>query len=242
MLNNLSPDLLVALIVFLAIFVQAATGFGLALVSMPLLTAVIGLPAAAPMMAIVGMLAEFVILIRFREAVNVRAVSRLVIAALAGTPVGLYLLGVIDPVVGARLLGAMVAGYALYALLSPRLPALTRPAWAWTFGFVAGVIGGIYNTSGPPVIIYGSCRRWPPAEFKGNLQGFFLPAGIMVLAGHILKGNVTAVVWHNVWVAMPAMVVGLVVGFLLDGRIPAAIFRKMVLLLLVLIGLNLMIA
>ncbi|NJN53720.1 MAG: sulfite exporter TauE/SafE family protein [Anaerolineae bacterium] len=113
------PLLIVALIVFLAVFVQATAGFGLALVSMPLLTAVIGLPAAAPMMAVIGMAVELVLLLRFREAVNMRAVRGLVIAALIGTPLGLFLLRVIDPAAGARLLGLLVAGYALYALTSP---------------------------------------------------------------------------------------------------------------------------
>ncbi|MCL4264077.1 MAG: TSUP family transporter [Anaerolineae bacterium] len=226
--------------VFLAVLVQAATGFGLALVSMPLLTAVIGLPTAAPLMAVIGLGVELVLLVRFREAVNLRTVRGLVIPALVGTPVGLYLLRVIDPAVGARVLGLIVAGYALYALVSPYLPQLTHPRWAWGFGFAAGVIGGLYNTSGPPVIIYGSCRRWPPAEFKGNLQGFFLPTGLLVLVGHVWAGNMTQAVWYNVAIALPAIVVGLVMGVALDGRLPAVAFRKMVLILLLIIGLRLL--
>ncbi len=232
-------EVFVIAVVFLAVFVQAATGFGLALVSMPLLTAVLGLPTAAPLMSIVGMVVEFILLLYFRTAVNMRAVRGLVIAAFLGTPVGLYLLRVIDPVTGARLLGLLVAGYAGYALVSPHLPALANPRWVWPFGFAAGLIGGLYNTSGPPVIIYGSCRRWPPAEFKGNLQGFFLPTGLLVLAGHVVEGNITTAVWQNVWLAIPAAAVGLVGGLALDGRIPPTTFRKMVLLLLLFIGLRL---
>lgn len=235
-------DVWVGLIIFVAVFVQATAGFGLALVSMPLLTAVIGLTLAAPLVAIFGMLAEAVILVRFRESFNVRAVGRLVLAALLGTAVGLYLLGVVAPAAGARLLGLVVAGYALYALLTPRLPLLAHAGWAWGFGFVAGVIGGLYNTSGPPVIIFGSCRRWSPPEFKGNLQGFFLPVGIFVLAGHVLQGNVTPDVWHYVWVAIPAMALGLGAGFMLDGRIPVPLFRRLVLLLLLIVGLRLLLA
>lgn len=114
-------------VVFLAVLVQAATGFGLALVSMPLLTAVLGLPTAAPLMAIVGLGVEFVLLLHFRAAVNLVAVRGLVLAAFIGTPVGLYLLRVVDPAVGARVLGLLVAGYTAYTLviglaLGDRLP------------------------------------------------------------------------------------------------------------------------
>jgi hypothetical protein len=236
----MSPEILVIVAVFLAVLVQAATGFGLALVSMPLLTAVLGLPTAAPLMSIVGMVVEFMLLLYFRATVNLRAVRGLVVAAFIGTPVGLYLLRVIDPAVGARVLGLLVAGFAAYALVSPHLPQLTHPRWAWPFGFAAGLIGGLYNTSGPPVIIFGSCRRWPPAEFKGNLQGFFLPTGLLVLAGHVAEGNITPAVGQNVWPAIPAAAMGLMVGLMLDGRIPPATFRKLVLLLLLFIGLRLM--
>ncbi|HRQ37634.1 MAG TPA: sulfite exporter TauE/SafE family protein [Chloroflexota bacterium] len=234
------PEFLVAVIVFAAVFVQAATGFGLALVSMPLLTAVLGLPIAAPLMSIVGLVVEFILLVHFREAVNLRAVRGLVLAAFIGTPVGLYLLRVVDPAMGARVLGLIVAAYAAYALVSPYLPRLAHPRWAWLFGFTAGVIGGLYNTSGPPVIIYGSCRRWPPAEFKGNLQGFFLPTGLLVLVGHLLEGNITPIVWHNGWLALPGAAVGLFMGGILGERLPAAAFRKVVLFLLLLIGLRLL--
>ena len=79
-------------------------------------------------------------------------------------------------------------GYGAYNLLRPGLPALRSEAWAYPFGFAAGVLGSAYNTGGPPVIIYGTMRRWPPAHFRATLQGFFLFTNIFVLVGHGLAG------------------------------------------------------
>ncbi|NJN53721.1 MAG: hypothetical protein HC804_02550 [Anaerolineae bacterium] len=62
---------------------------------------------------------------------------------------------------------------------------------------------------------------------------------MLVLVGHALQGNMTAVVWQNVFIAIPAAAVGLGVGLALDGRIPAPTFRKLVLILLLIIGLRL---
>ena len=45
-----------------------------------------------------------------------------------------------------------------------------------TFGFFAGILGGAYNTNGPPVVIYGSLRKWSPATFRATLQGYFFMA------------------------------------------------------------------
>lgn len=71
-------------------------------------------------------------------------------------------------------LGVVIVAYALYALFNPTLPELAQRSWAYGFGFAGGVLSGAYNTSGPPVVIYGTCRCWQPAEFKSNLQGYFL--------------------------------------------------------------------
>lgn len=232
----------IMLIMFVAVLVQSVAGFGLALVSMPLLVGLVGVQAATPLVAVVGFVAELLLLIRFREALNLRAVSRLSIAAVLGVPVGVYVLRQVDTAVVTTILGIVIVGYALYALANLHLPPLTYTGWAWGFGFVAGVLSGAYSTSGPPVVIYGNCRRWSPAEFKGNLQGFFLLMSVMIIVTHGLSGNFTAVVWLGVFWAIPGMVLGLLGGLWVDGRINPDTFRKLVLLLLIVLGVRLIFA
>jgi hypothetical protein len=118
--------LLVFFIVFLAIFTQSLTGFGLALVSMPLLSAVLGVQTAAPLVAIFALIAELVLLIYYRGALNLRVVWQLAIASIVGVPIGVVLLGAISEEVVLVILGLVVGGYALYALLNLHLP-----AWCW---------------------------------------------------------------------------------------------------------------
>ena len=60
---------------FLAIFTQATAGFGLVLVSMPLLVRLLGVHTAMPLVALVGATAEVVTLARYRHTSNLRAVS-----------------------------------------------------------------------------------------------------------------------------------------------------------------------
>ena len=231
--------MLIILIVFIAIFTQTVSGFGLALVSMPLLVAVLGIQTAAPLVALIAVVAEFILLLRYRADLNLRAVSRLVLASLIGIPVGVYLLRRVDVNVVTAVLGIIVVGYALYALFAPRLPQLASQAWAYGFGFTAGILGGAYNTSGPPVIIYGDCRAWPPAAFKSNLQGFFLVNSIVVIATHAASGNLTPEVWRNFLIALPAIFLALIAGFSLDRYINPHRFRQIVLVLLILLGASL---
>ncbi len=233
--------MIVALVVFLAITVQSAAGFGMALVSMPLLVGLIGIRTASPLVSLVGITAELFLLYRFRHALNFTAVKRLSLASMLGIPLGIYVLREVDAKLITTLLGIVIAGYALYALSSPRLPKLTHVGWAYGAGFLGGLLSGAYNTSGPPVIIYGTCRRWQSASFKGNLQAYFLLNTIFTLTAHIISGNVTAVVWQNYLWSLPAIGLGLLVGNQLDKHLNPAQFRNAVLLLLIVLGIRLMV-
>jgi len=232
--------LLLFLVALLAAFTQSLTGFGSALVSMAVLPGLIGIRTAAPLVALITVTIDGVLLVRYRQALNLRAIWRLVTALVLGVPLGILVLRRVEERFVLAILGVVIAGYALYALLSPRLPRLEHPAWAYGFGFLAGVLGGAYNTSGPPVVIFGNCQRWPPSEFKGNLQGFFLVNDLLVIAGHALSRNLTALVLRDYLIVLPALIVGLFVGGRLDRRLDPGLFRKIVLVLLVVMGLRLL--
>ena len=232
--------LLLFVVALLAAFTQSLTGFGSALVSMAVLPGLIGIRTAAPLVALITVTIDGVLLARYRQALNLRAIWRLVAALVLGVPLGILVLRRVEERFVLAILGAVIAGYALYALLSPRLPRLEHPAWAYGFGFIAGVLGGAYNTSGPPVVIFGNCQRWPPSEFKGNLQGFFLVNDLLVIAGHALSQNLTPLVLRDYLIVLPALIVGLFIGGRLDRRLDPALFRKVVLVLLVVMGLRLL--
>jgi len=229
--------LAVFLIVFLAIFTQSLTGFGLALVSMPLLTALLGVKSAAPVVAVFALVAELALVIYYRSALELGIVWRLAVASVFGIPLGVFALKHVDEQLVMRVLGVVVGGYALYALFNFRLPALQRRIWAYGAGFLAGVLGGAYNTSGPPVIIYGNCRRWPRDVFKSNLQGFFVLNSAIVLFSHLTAGNLTPLVWRYSLVALPAVALGMWTGVRMDRRLDPDTFRKIVLGLLLVLGL-----
>jgi uncharacterized protein len=226
-------------IIFLAVFTQSLAGFGVALIAMALLPDLIGIQRATPLVALIAVTLEFFLLLRYRSALNLNAIWRVALASIIGIPLGLWLLQSISDRIVLVGLGVVIAGYAIYALLDLRLPSLERSFWAYGFGLIAGMLGGAYNTSGPPVIVYGNCRRWEPAEFKSNLQGFFLLNSIMVVVGHVFGRTLTPAVWGDFLWALPAVGLGIVAGISLDRYLDPARFRKIVLWLLVIMGLRL---
>ena len=231
--------LLTALAVFAGIFTQSITGFGLALVMMPILVSLLGIKTAAPLVAMIAAIAETSLLIQYRKSLNIKAVWRLSIASIVTIPVGVFAVSWLDEKITTAILGVILISYALYALANFSLPMLEHPIWGYNFGLIAGFLSGAYNTPGPPIIIFGNCRRWQPTEFKSNLQGFFLLNSAMVLGSHFWQNNIGFDVWQYLLFSLPAIVLGLWLGIRLDSLINAVIFRKLVLGALIILGLQL---
>lgn len=235
-------ELIVPLMVFLGVFTQTLVGFGSALVTMAVLPAVLGIRVASPLVALMAVTLEVILLIRYRSAINLSAVWRLSLAAILAIPIGLFAIRSIPEAIVLSLLGFILVSYSIYALITPKLPELKRPAWAFGFGFVGGLLSGAYNVAGPAAVIYGNCRGWRPDEFKSNLQAFFIINDLTVLTSHALAGNLTPVVWSNYLLALPAIGLGIFLGLKIDRRIDPATFKKIVLWLLIVMGARLIIS
>jgi len=237
----LNPVLLSTMfVIFLGCFTQSLTGFGVALVTMSLLPSLVGLKVATPLVALVGIALEILMLIRYRESLKFKSILGLVISTVIAIPVGVLYFRRLDEGIALFILGLIITIYALYALVGLRLPALEHPAWSWLFGFVGGLLGGAYNTSGPPVIVYGNCRKWLPQEFKSNLSGYFLVGSVVVVATHWMSGSFTDDVRSLFLDSLPALLLGFFLGQYVDKWLNPELFRRVVLIVLVLLGVRLM--
>jgi uncharacterized membrane protein YfcA len=232
--------MIVALIVFAAALVQGVMGFGGALVAMPLLAATLGIKTAVPAFALIGAVTTLSNSVRLRRHATPRDLSRLLLPALIGIPLGVWLLAQVDSAAVTRVLGLILLAYAAFTLLGVALPPLRHPAWAWGIGFASGVLTGAYNTGGPPVVVYAAAQRWPADRFRANLQFYFLLSSLLVVALHAVGGHLTPDVWQYALVALPALLVGQFIGARLCRRLDPDLFRKMVLIFLAVLGARLL--
>jgi len=216
-------------VVFAAAFVRSALGFGDAVIAMPLLAMVIGLKTASPLVAFIGPTISILVLARGWRRVDLRPAVRLIAASALGIPVGVYGLARLPEEPLKAALGALILFYGLFGLAKPGARIRNERAWLpWLVGGTAGVLGGAYNTNGPPVVAYGMLRGWPPESFRATLQGYFLPTGLMILAGHGLAGLWTAEVLRSYLFSLPALAAGVVLGGRLTRKLTHALFAKLV--------------
>jgi len=228
-----------AAIITLSCFVQAVAGFGLPMIATPVLVALFGIRAAVPLMAIIILELQIFMIVRYHMALNFRMVWRISVAAVLGIPIGVLFLSRIPEAITITLLGLILIFYVLYSLFNLPVPALNRPTWAYFIGFLSGVGGGAYNIAAPPIIIYADTQRWGPELFKANLQGCFLIITVVAILTHSLSGNVPGDILQKSLITLPFVLVGALAGFYLDRFINPAVFRKIVLVLLLILGINL---
>ncbi len=198
-----SEIVLIFIIALRAAFVHAIAGFGSALICMPLISWLIGIQIAAPLVALLTLTIELPLLLYCRHSLNLRALAHITVGAVIGVPVGVLALRLVPEEIILGLLGLMLIAYALYALVVPHLPTIVWRGWAYIFGFMSGCLSGAYNTIGPPIIIYGNLRNWPRDQFKSNLQGFFVFIGILVALTHFAGGNIIPCCTAKICVVYP---------------------------------------
>ena len=180
------------LILTFACTVQGLTGFGAALVAMPLFTAIWGLQFSAPLMAPIMLMFMLSMLWRYQTHFHFEAVWRLALPSLCAIPIGVWLVQKVAEQFLLPIIGVIIAIYVLGRLLHWQFPPLAHPNWAIPFGFLGGLLSGGYNTSGPPIVIYANTQRWPPETFKANLQAYFLLNTVMNVATHALNHHYSA--------------------------------------------------
>lgn len=228
------------LINFLAALSQTVAGFGAPLISMPFLIRWLGLEIATPLSTLVGLFTSIGLLVYYRSHLDLRAVGNLILAALFGVPIGAFYLARVNIEIVNIILAVVLIGYALYAIFLPTPPVLRSQWWEYFFGFIAGVMGGAFNISGPIVVMYAAFRHWRPEAFRSNVQGFFLVTNTMIMLSYWSKGSLDAAYWAAFAWAFPGMVLAVVLGIYLSKRIDIVLFRKLVIALLFVSGVYLL--
>ena len=223
-------------VVFFATVIRSAFGFGEALIAVPLLALLIPVEEAVPLATLISITVAVIVLIQDWAHVHLRSALALVLATLFGIPLGLLLLTAVPEGIVKTILAVSIIGFAWYCLAGRSRLELQDDKLAWIFGFIAGIFGGAYGMNGPPLVIYGSLRRWSPEQFRATLQGYFLPASILGLLGYWLAGLWVRDVSWNYLLSLPVSLAAIVLGRWINRRIKSDSFIVYVHVGLIVIG------
>lgn len=138
-------------------------------------------------------------------------------------------------------LGVPVVGLSILQLVGyrPKIPPENRRRAEWGIGLLSGVFGGLAGTWGPTTVLYLIAIGTPKAR-QMVVQGVIYGTGSVALfAAHLQSGlfnkdtaPLSALLLIPAWIGMR-------VGFRLQDRMDAELFRKATLCVLIIAGLNL---
>ena len=223
-------------ILFISTFIRSALGFGDALIAMPLLALVAGMQVTTPLVAFGGSTIAITILLKGWRSVDIKAAWRLIASSLVGIPIGLFFLKTAPESAIKAVLGILLIAFGLYNLITPKLPTFGNEKLAYVFGLIAGVLGGAYNTSGPPIVVYGTLRGWSPDSFRTTLQAYFLLTGGTILISHGLAGLWTPTVLRLYAYALPIIMLAIFLGGRANKVLSAGRFNRIIYASLIVMG------
>lgn len=229
--------LLLCVVAFGAGFIQGLSGFGSVLLSLPLLALFLDIKTVIPVVALFGEALTIFLLVQLRRHWDWKKIYPLFYGSIPGIPVGVVLLARTDGQLLQFIIGIVLIVYALYGLLLKQAVVTMGKFWAYAFGFVAGFLGGAVSAAGPPVIVYTSLQPWTKDQIKVTLQGFFVVSGMIVVTCQAVGGLVTGRVLCYFLAGLPLLLLGTWAGSLLYGRIGEAAFRRIMLIVMGLLGL-----
>jgi uncharacterized protein len=176
-----------------------------------------------------------------RRAIEFPRLWPFLIAGLAGIPIGVWLLVRTDAAALKACLGAFLAAYGAYALLTPRLPRIERGGRLAdaAIGFIGGILGGIGGYSGVLPAIWTQLRGWSKDVSRAVYQPFIVMAHIvtLVLVGVVAMDRQGLIL---LLIALPALLAGAAIGWRIYGRLDEHRFRQALAALLVVSGVVLM--
>lgn len=238
--------------------IYATVGFGAGMFSISLLALVLpDLAGAVATLLLITLVTEVSVLLRVWREARIRLLLGLLPTTALGMWLGTQILLAGDPAGLKRVLGCVVllaGGWFLYQEIrygtppNGRRPAHTqqppgkRAWWSVPAGLLAGVLGGLFGTGGPPVIVFLRGYGLAKGAFRATILWYFLCMSAMRGASYTWEGVLTTrELMAAVWL-LPASILGTLAGVVVHNWLSERLFGTLVAALLMALGLLLIVS
>jgi uncharacterized membrane protein YfcA len=200
-------------IAFLGALIFGITGFGAALVTIPLATHLVSLKFALALFVLVDLACAISVGLEKPKNALRAEWTRLVPMILVGTALGVTVLVNLPRQLGMMLLGLFVIAYAVYSFFRHSSSNTISSRWAWFAGLAGGLTSTLFGAGGPPYAIYLSQRGLTKEQFRATLGLATLTSISLRMVAFLLTGLLLDVdVWKTAAAAVPAGLLGIFVS------------------------------
>lgn len=228
----------VFLVILFASVIQGMTGFGAGLLAGPTLTLFLEPKLVVLIIMFTGIANLIFVVHNARQHIYAARALPLIIPAILGVPVGVYLLYKAASSVTSLAIAAISIIFSAILLMGYHMPIKREVAASLGFGFMSGMMSAGVGMGGPPLILFLSNQRWPREMFRGTTAFLFLLTGSLSIILYIIGGIAT---YSRVLISLsliPSGIIGFFIGNFLFQRVGAMLFFKIALSLILIAGLT----
>ena len=223
-----SPNALILLVAaaFVASLARGFSGFGGALIFVPLASAAVGPQAAAPILLVIDGIAQLALLKNAWRQANRREVGIMAAGALVGIPLGVAILAYVDATTLRWAIAVLIV--AMLALLISGWRYHGRPSTATTVGvgFSAGILSGAVQAAGPPVVAYWLGGNNSALTVRANIILFFFCTSVVAAISYLATGLLGFDVLLLSALTAPGYALGMFLGTRMFGHASDRMFRR----------------
>ncbi len=231
---------IVSVIGFAGMFIRGLTGFGSALVMMPLMLFFFDIQTSVIAINIVEIAGVFSVTMNARHDIDRQYLKILLPITIVGIAVGSFFLISFDLEILKRIFGVLTVIFALRIVINLRPTASRQKKWPFSWGYLSGalggILGGIFGTPGPPITIYLENQIDSQKVLRATLLIYFIALDIIRITVYGCSGIVNLDMLKLAAVMLPASLVGSYCGQFINLQINDKIFRGVVAVLLVVTG------
>ena len=229
-----------ALVTVAAILVGSSiaglTGFGFALVIVPVLLLLFPPPTVVAVTSSLGVASGLPILVQDRVHVRGRIIGPLLIPALAGQLIGVRMLISLDSRIIKLIAGVVVITFALVVTRGRVIPGIGTRLAPVVAGLLSGVLGTSTGMAGPPIVLFLTDRAPEPRAFRASITMYFVAVNSI---GLVIVGQTGSIGKREFWLAavlLPVALAGRRLGQTMLHRVDRNQFRRITLMLLIVTG------
>jgi hypothetical protein len=235
----LSPVMILGLVsVFAAGVTSGLTGFGFALVTVPLLVLFLPAQVVVPIVTLLSNLTHVIVIAETWRWFDAKRIWPLIVTSVIATPLGTYLLLVLDAKSMKVLIGVVITLAALAMLTGFKRPIRNEKLAAVPVGLASGILSGSTAMGGPPVVLFFSNQGADKQVCRANFTLLFTIVSLATIPSQLAGGLIGRDVLVYALVFAPALLLGTLAGIRLARSISETVFRRVTLVVVIATGLS----
>src|SRR5467141_1815656 len=188
---SINAAIAICAIAFVSATARGFSGFGSALIFMPLASSMAAPRLVAALLLIIDFVAAAPLVPNAWKHADRKATAVMVSGALVGVPVGTYFLSRLAPVTRRWIISAFVLTLLMLLLSGWRYRGEDYPAISIGIGGLSGFCSGLVQTGGPPIVGYWLGRPIDSKIARANILLFFGASDFFSLVSYSVTGLIT---------------------------------------------------